>query len=118
MERIRRVLLFLDQSTLDYPEDISLDDYVEENNETGDKNDDDDDDDIILLEEVLDHEDNFENPDSGAYDDAEITISEQPIFDGSPLTLMMHVIAIITFAMTEHLSGSTLAHLLNLIWLH
>ena len=102
---------------MDSQEDISLDDYVEENDETGDKNDDDDDD-IILLEEVLDHEDNFENADSEAYDDAEITISEQPIFDGSPLTLTMHVIAIITFAMTEHLSGSTLAHLLTLIWLH
>lgn len=117
-EEVEAKVPFLDQSTLDYPEDISLDDYVEENDETGDKNDDDDDDDIILLEEVLDHEDNFENADSETYDDAEITISEQPIFDGSPLTLTMHVIAIITFAMTEHLSGSTLAHLLTLIWLH
>ena len=92
---------FLDQSTLDCPEDISLDDYVEENDEAGDKNDnDDDDDDIILLEEVLDHEDDIENADSDTYDDPEITISEKPIFDGSPLTLTMHVIAIITFAMT------------------
>lgn len=66
---------------------------------------------------VLDHENN-ENANSDAYDDPEIIISEKPIFDGSPLTLTMHVIAIITFAMTEHLSGSTLAHLHTLIWLH
>ena len=82
-EEVEMKVPFLDQSTLDYPEDISLDDYVKGNDETGDKNDDDDDDDIILLEEVLDHEDNFENADSEAYDAAEITISEQPIFDGS-----------------------------------
>lgn len=50
---------------------------------------------------VLDHENN-ENANSDAYDDPEIIISEKPIFDGSPLTLTMHVIAIITFAMTEH----------------
>lgn len=113
-EEVEMKVPFLDQSTLDYPEDISFDDHVKENDETGDKNDDDD---IILLEEVLDHENN-ENANSDAYDDAEITISEKPIFDGSPLTLTMHVIAINTFGMTEHLSGSTLAHLHTLIWLH
>lgn len=113
-EEVEMKVPFLDQSTLDYPEDISFDDHVKENDETGDKNDDDD---IILLEEVLDHE-NKENANSDAYDDAEITISEKPIFDGSPLTLTMHVIAINTFGMTEHLSGSTLAHLHTLIWLH
>ena len=43
---------------------------------------------------VLDHENN-ENANSDAYDDPEIIISEKPIFDGSPLTLTMHVIAII-----------------------
>ena len=82
---------FLDQSTLDCLEDISLDDYVKENDETGDKNedDDDDDDDIILLEELLDHEDDIENADSDAYDDPEITISEKPIFDGSPLNICL-----------------------------
>ena len=64
---------------------------------------------------ILDHENN-ENANSDAYDDPEIIIYEKPIFDGSPLTLTMHVIAIITFAMTEHLSGSTLAHLHTLIW--
>ena len=52
------------------------------------------------------------------HDDPEITISEKPIFDGSPLTLTTHAIAILTFAITEHLSGSTLAHLHTLIWLH
>ena len=71
----------------------------------------------FCFEEILDHEDNFENADSEAYYDPEITISE-PIFDGSPLNLTMNVIAIITFAMTEHLSESTLAHPLTLIWLH
>ena len=73
---------------------------------------------LFCFEEILDHEDNFENADSEAYYDPEITISEQPIFGGSPLTLTMNVIAIITFAMTEHLSESTLAHPLTLIWLH
>ena len=92
-----------------------MDDYVEENKETGDKDDDDDDDDVILLEEILDQDDR-ENADSDV--DPEIAISEKPIFDGSPLTLTMHVIAIVTFAMTAHLSGSTLMHLLTLIWLH
>lgn len=60
---------------MDFLEDISLDDYVEENDEIGDKNDDDDDD-IILLEEVLDYEDNFENVDLEVYDDVEIIILE------------------------------------------
>jgi len=54
-----------------------------------------------LLEEILDQDDR-ENADSDI--DPEIAISEKPIFDGSPLTLTMHVIAIVTFAMTAHLS--------------
>ena len=61
-EEVEMKVPFLDQGTLDYPEDISFDDHVKENDETGDKNDDDD---IILLEEVLDHENN-ENANSDA----------------------------------------------------
>ena len=111
-EGVETEVNFCDQDTFSYPGDSFLDDScVEENNETGDK----DDEDIDLLQEILDHDlDDI----SDSNDEPEITISEKPIFEGSPLTLTMHIIAIITFAMTEHLSGSTLAHLLTLIWLH
>ena len=51
-EGVETEVPFLDQCTFDYPGDSFLDDYVEENEETGDKDDDDDDDDVILLEEI------------------------------------------------------------------
>ena len=100
---------FLDQDAFTYPGNNFLDDWVEENGETGEK----DEDDSILLEEILDDQDNLDSVDL-----PESKISEEPLFEGCPLTLAMHIISIITFAMTEHLSGSTLAHLLTLIWLH
>ena len=37
-EEVETKVPFLDQSPLDYPEHISLDDYVKENDERGDKN--------------------------------------------------------------------------------
>ena len=101
-----------------YPGDDFLDDCVKENNETGDKDDDHDEEDIVLLEEKSDQADLEVTDISYSNDDLGITISEKPIFEGSPLTVTMHIIAINTFAMTQHLSGSTLAHLITLIWLH
>ena len=110
---------FFDHRAFTYPGDNFLDDCVEENNETGDKDDDDDEEeDIVFLEEILDQADPEIADISDSHDDLGITISERPIFEGSPLTLTMHVIAIITFSITEHLSGSTIAHLITLIWLH
>ena len=101
-----------DHRAFTYPGNNFLDDCVEENNETGDKDDDDEEEeDIVFPEEILDQAD-LESADiSDLNDDLGITISERPIFEGSPLTLTMPVIAIITFAMTntEHLSGRSAA---------
>ena len=87
-EGVETEVNFCDQDAFSYPGDSFLDDScVEENNETGDK----DDKDIDLLQEILDHDlDDI----SDSNDEPEITISEKPIFEGSPLTLTMHIIAI------------------------
>lgn len=81
----------------------------EANEECGDQDDESD----IVFEEILDeldqddHEENLHD-----------TSSDQPLFDGCPLTVSMHLVAIITFAMTEHLTWNALFNLLTLIYLH
>lgn len=65
-----------------------------------------------MFEEILDDLDR-EEPELNLHE-----TRDKPLFDGCPLTVSMHVVAIITFAMTEHLSWNALFHLLTLIYLH
>lgn len=99
---------FVDNSVFDELSSSLQNSLIEENEERGERDDESD----IVFEEILDEMDEDDRE-----DDLHNT-SDEPLFDGCPLTVSMHIVAIITFAMTEHLTWNALFHLLTLIYLH
>ncbi|KAJ7377184.1 hypothetical protein OS493_030384 [Desmophyllum pertusum] len=90
-------------------EQVNPEGSPEANEECGDQDDESD----IVFEEILDeldqddHEENLHD-----------TSSDQLFFDGCPLTVSMHLVAIINICDDEHLTWNALFNLLTLIYLH
>lgn len=85
-------------------------DDMEDNEEKGEKDEEEEDesDPFLWNDEITDDD----------HEDTAASCTDPPLYTGSPLTVSMHIVAILTFAMAQSLSATAMGHLLVLIYLH